>query len=131
MLSLACNCASTFPCLPLPGHRGLGQGFLAHGLPDYPFQPCHNAAEEDGDPREFPVHEEAYIDGFATHHLLLDLVRFRSQCIRVGSGGRRRDERVVDWKKTTATTRDFSEETTKSDMFEAVVICDGYDTGGG
>lgn len=28
MLSLACNCASTFPCLPLPGHSGLGRGFL-------------------------------------------------------------------------------------------------------
>ncbi|XXG85946.1 hypothetical protein AAC387_Pa11g0940 [Persea americana] len=94
-------------------------------------RPCHNAAEEDGDPREFPGHEEAYIDGFATHHLLLDLVRFRSQCIRVGPGGKRRDERVVDWKKSTATTRDSSEETTKSDVFEAVVICDGYDTGGG
>lgn len=92
------------------------------GFLDYPFR--FRGGREDGDPRAFPRHEEvlAFIEDFADHYRLLDLVRFHSHVVRVHPSGRNGDGWVVDWESSD------SEAKSKSETFQAIVICNGHFT---
>ncbi|KAL6007886.1 hypothetical protein ACLOJK_033390 [Asimina triloba] len=103
-------------------YRSLRTNLPRHimGFLDFPF----TSRRDDGDSRTFPCHEEvlAFIDDFAVEFQLLDLVRFGAEVMRVELGGVRKNEWVVEWRSAE------TEAKTESDVFEAVVVCNGHHT---
>ncbi|XP_059651573.1 flavin-containing monooxygenase FMO GS-OX5-like [Cornus florida] len=83
------------------------------GFSDYPF-----TARKNGDPRNYPGHEEVlgFLNDFAMEFGLTELIRFDTEVVRVES---RNDEWVVESRTSGLSS---------VDMFEAVVVCNGKHT---
>ncbi|KAI0520605.1 hypothetical protein KFK09_008081 [Dendrobium nobile] len=90
---------------------------LLMGFSDYPFP---DPEDSFGDPRAFPGHAEilAFIEAFAREEGLLDVVRLGVEVVRVERIGERKDQWAVKWRRTA--------EDTGSELFEAVVVCNGH-----
>ncbi|KAL8475946.1 hypothetical protein ACS0TY_028559 [Phlomoides rotata] len=83
------------------------------GFSDYPF-----STDKNGDPRTFPGREEVleFLNEFATHFGLVELIRFQTKVDRV----ERVDHRWV--------VESSNNESTSNDTFDAVAVCNGHFT---
>ncbi|XP_042503631.1 flavin-containing monooxygenase FMO GS-OX5-like [Macadamia integrifolia] len=89
------------------------------GFLDYPFlKESHG-----GDSRTYPRREEvlSYLDDFAGDFRLVELIRFRSEVVRVERNHGRPDGWIVQ------SSTSESEEL-ETEVFDAVVVCNGQDT---
>ncbi|MCL7034329.1 hypothetical protein MKW94_029694 [Papaver nudicaule] len=93
------------------------------GFSDYPFV----AQVNDGrDPRRFPHHSEVlhYLEDFANHFGLVELIRFESEVIYVGLS-EEEEELKNSW---VVRSRKKGEIGIAHDVFDAVVVCSGHYT---
>ncbi|KAL0923723.1 hypothetical protein M5K25_007792 [Dendrobium thyrsiflorum] len=92
------------------------------GFSDYPF-PDPEASF--GDPRAFPGHGEvlAFIEAFARDEGVIEVVRLGVEVVRVERVGERKDQWVVEWRRTLE-----APEALETEGFEAVVVCNGHHT---
>ncbi|KAL6981744.1 aliphatic glucosinolate S-oxygenase, partial [Sarracenia purpurea var. burkii] len=86
------------------------------GFSDYPF-----GVQENGDPRNFPRHEEVlrFLNDFARDFGITDLIRFSAEVVRVERVDSENDQWVVESR---------TGDTVLEELFEAVVICNGHQT---
>lgn len=86
------------------------------GFSDHPFSTLKN-----GDPRTFPGHEEVleFLNEFATHFGLVELIRFETEVVRVERVDFRSDQWVVESRNN---------ESSSNENFDAVVVCNGHYT---
>ncbi|KAH9616408.1 hypothetical protein KSS87_013735, partial [Heliosperma pusillum] len=84
------------------------------------------AEREYGDPRTYPGHQEvlAFLNDFATQHGITELVRFKSEVIRVERVGDGVDRWLVEWR----VKEEGKEARLEQEVFEAVVVCNGHCT---
>ncbi|XP_042503539.1 flavin-containing monooxygenase FMO GS-OX5-like [Macadamia integrifolia] len=89
------------------------------GFLDYPFlKESHG-----GDSRTYPRREEvlSYLDDFAKDFRLVELIRFRSEVVRVERNHGRPDGWIVQ-------SRTSESEELETELFDAVVVCNGHNT---
>ncbi|XP_068669801.1 flavin-containing monooxygenase FMO GS-OX-like 7 isoform X2 [Aristolochia californica] len=93
------------------------------GFSDYPFK----VREKRGDSREFPGHEEVlwYLEDFATDFQLTEFTRFKTEVTRVRMGSRK-DEWLVESRRLKTCSEFESESEVETEIFEAVVVCNGH-----
>ncbi|KAI3449101.1 hypothetical protein Pfo_005766 [Paulownia fortunei] len=86
------------------------------GFLDYPF-----ATRKYGNSRTFPGHEEVleFLNEFASDFGLIEVIRFRTEVIRVERVDLRNDQWVVESR---------SNELSSNEIFDAVVVCSGHHT---
>lgn len=74
-----------------------------------------------GDPRIFPGHEEVlkYVEDFASHFKLIELIRFNTLVTRV---------ELVDSKITEFVVESKTSGVSSVEVFDAVVVCNGHNT---
>ncbi|CAL5381469.1 unnamed protein product [Camellia sinensis] len=86
------------------------------GFSDYPF-----GIRENGDQRNFPRHEEVlrFLNDFAREFGITELIRFGTEVVRVERVDLRNDEWVVESRTS---------ESSREEVFEAVVVCNGHNT---
>ncbi|XP_042503901.1 flavin-containing monooxygenase FMO GS-OX5-like isoform X2 [Macadamia integrifolia] len=102
------------------------------GFLDYPFLKEGHG----GDSRTFPRREEvlSYLDDFARDFQLVELIRFRTEVVRVERNHGSPNEWIVQSRSScTRTNTSESESKSKSEelfteLFDAVVICNGHTT---
>lgn len=82
----------------------------------YPF-----ATRKYGDSSTFPCHEEVleFLNEFATDFGLIELIRFKTEVVRVERVDFRNDQWVVESR---------TNELSSNEIFDAVVICSGHHT---
>ncbi|XP_026398742.1 flavin-containing monooxygenase FMO GS-OX-like 4 [Papaver somniferum] len=92
------------------------------GFRDYPFM----AQVKDGrDPRRFPHHSEVlhYLEDFANHFELVELIRFEAEVIYVGL----LDEELMNgWVVKSMKKGEVGNSSVAHDVFDAVVVCTGH-----
>ncbi|XP_026394351.1 flavin-containing monooxygenase FMO GS-OX-like 4 [Papaver somniferum] len=92
------------------------------GFRDYPFM----AQVKDGrDPRRFPHHTEVlhYLEDFANHFELVELIRFEAEVIYVGL----LDEELNNgWVVKSMKKGEVGNSSVARDVFDAVVVCTGH-----
>ncbi|MCL7027871.1 hypothetical protein MKW94_005685 [Papaver nudicaule] len=93
------------------------------GFTDYPFVA---QVKDDRDPRRFPRHSEVlhYLEDFANHFGLVELIRFESEVIYVGLS-EEEEELKNSW---VVRSRKKGEAGIAHDVFDAVVVCSGHYT---
>ncbi|XP_043725021.1 flavin-containing monooxygenase FMO GS-OX5-like [Telopea speciosissima] len=104
------------------------------GFLDYPFLKEGHV----GDSRTYPLHEEilSYLDDFARDFRLVELIRFRTEVVRVERNNGSPNEWIVQ-SRSSPTRTNTSESESKSELkseelfaevFDAVVVCNGHNT---
>lgn len=83
---------------------------------DYPFTKTY------ADPRNFPGHEEVlkFLNDFAEHFQLTELIRFNTDVVRV--------EQLVSSRNDKWIVESRMGELSREEIFEAVVVCNGHHT---
>ncbi|KAI3946057.1 hypothetical protein MKX01_024813 [Papaver californicum] len=96
------------------------------GFRDYPFV----AQVNDGrDPRRFPHHSEVlhYLEDFANHFGLIELIRFETEVIYVGLL-EEEEESKNNWVVKSRKKGEVGNSSVVHDVFDAVVVCSGHYT---
>lgn len=85
------------------------------------FLDCPFATRKYGDSSTFPSHEEVleFLNEFATDFGLIELIRFKTEVVRVERVDFRNDQWVVESR---------TNELSSNEIFDAVVICSGHHT---
>ncbi|XP_071696765.1 flavin-containing monooxygenase FMO GS-OX5-like [Rutidosis leptorrhynchoides] len=74
-----------------------------------------------GDPRMFPGHEEVlkYVEDFASHFELVELIRFNTLVTRV---------KIIDSESTEFVVESCTSGVSSEEVFDAVVVCSGHNS---
>ncbi|KAI3830393.1 hypothetical protein MKX03_033505 [Papaver bracteatum] len=97
------------------------------GFRDYPFVAQVN--DDDRDPRRFPHHTEVlhYLEDFANHFELIELIRFETEVIYAGLL-EEEEELKNSWVVKSRKRGEVGNSSVARDVFDAVVVCSGHYT---
>ncbi|KAI3830392.1 hypothetical protein MKX03_033504 [Papaver bracteatum] len=97
------------------------------GFRDFPFVAKVN--DDDSDPRRFPLHSEVlhYLEDFANHFGLIELIRFETEVIYVGLLGEE-EELKNNWVVKSRKKGEVGTSSVAHEVFDAVVVCSGHYT---